>query len=103
MMATRIANGHAQVEQLEGRTLLSLAPTGSDITVSTDPATQVDSHVVAMDADGDSVVVWDNLFDNDFGPRPWLPARLYDSLGSPKGEPLRGNSPDSGAIKPAVA
>ena len=72
-----------RLEVLEERQLLTAAPVGELITVGLAGDSNSVVPLVAMDADGDSVVVWNapNTDGNGYG----ILAQRYDAVGSPVG------------------
>jgi hypothetical protein len=71
------------VESLESRTLLAVAPAGTEFRVNTTTLNSQENPAVAMDANGDSVVAW--VTSDGTG----VYAQRYDAAGQPLGGEFR--------------
>jgi len=100
------ARGATQLEMLEPRTMLAANSVGSEFRVNTFTTEQQARPAVAMNGNGDSVVIWQNVFitgataDNFGG----IFGQRYDRSGRPVGSNFRvNNTPAPGQNNPSVA
>src|SRR4051812_34746340 len=85
------------VERLEARRLLnSVIPVGPEVQVNTHTNGEQYYPTVAMDAAGDSVVVWGGA-DNQDGDSFGIFAQRYDPAGAPQGGEFQVNTYTPGA------
>ncbi len=73
------------VERLEPRTLLSVGPFGPEFRVNTDTSDDQEYSAVAMDADGDFVVVWERHHGYGYAHDEGVYAQRYDAAGAQQG------------------
>src|SRR5262245_8659024 len=71
------------IERLERRDVLSAVPAGIEFRVNTTTTDNQDLPQVAMDADGDFVMVWSS--NNQDGDRGGIFGQLYDRAGDARG------------------
>ncbi len=89
LLSRRLKPVSLRVDVLETRRLLSLEPIGSEFQVNEFTLGEQVAPAVAMDADGDYVVVWQSYWETMPGERWELWGRRHDSDGQPLGGEFR--------------
>jgi hypothetical protein len=98
----RARKQRACIERLERRRLLSLAPDGAEFRVNTFTTSDQGVPAIAVDADGDCVVVWESFAQDGSG--RGIYAQRYNAAGVPQGPEFRVNTSTTGDQRfPAVA
>ncbi len=82
-------------EKLEGRALMAVTPLGGEFRVNTFTTNSQTNPATAMDADGDTIVVWHSSGQD--GTFPSVYAQRYNATGVPQGTEFRVNTTVPGA------
>ncbi len=89
-------------EKLEGRALMAVTPLGGEFRVNTFTTNSQTNPATAMDADGDTIVVWHSSGQD--GTFPSVYAQRYNATGVPQGTEFRVNTTVPGSqAYPTVA